>query len=72
MDEKWKFIIFIIAMVIIESIIAISGFAMIYINMPMYNMKAQSEYKKFAFLMLLFILLIIPVTLIVAYLIKKP
>lgn len=69
MDEKWKVIIFIV--VLIELLIAISGSVMIHINMPLYDMKAQSEYKKTAFLMLFFILLIIPAALIVAYLIKQ-
>lgn len=71
MDEKWKVIIFIVSMVLIELIIAIFGSVMIYINMPLYDMKAQSEYKNTAFPMLFFILLIIPAALIVAYLIKQ-
>ena len=41
MDEKWKVIIFIV--VLIELLIAISGSVMIHINMPLYDMKAQSE-----------------------------
>ena len=69
MDEKWKVIIFIV--VLIELLIAISGSVMIHINISLYDMKAQSEYKKTAFLMLFFILLIIPAALIVAYLIKQ-
>ncbi len=69
MDEKWKVIIFIV--VLIELLIAISGSVMIHINTPLYDMKAQSEYKKTAFLMLFFILLIIPAAFIVAYLIKQ-
>lgn len=67
MDEKWKVII----VVFIELIIAIFGSVMIYNNMPLYDMKAQSEYKKTAYLMLFFILLIIPAALSVAYLIKQ-
>lgn len=69
MDGKYTIII--VSVVLMELIIAIFGSVMIYNNMPLYDMKAQSEYKKTAFLMLFFILLIIPAALIVAYLIKQ-
>ena len=69
MDGKYTIII--VSVVLMELIIAIFGSVMIYNNMPLYDMKAQSEYKKTAVLMLFFILLIIPAALIVAYLIKQ-